>query len=311
MPLPRRKTNSVDVYAYGMLAASTLHLLSQPFPASEGYGEIRATHAMTGGEALNSSLVLSRLGLRNRLDGNWIGDNPGGKSLLGILRKTSIDVSRLRVKKGYTGAEEVVFSDAAGRTIFGNYIRINSTTRQWNIPKLRDVAGARAANIDPFFGKESEQAARYAVRLGIPFVTVDCAPESYLAIHAAVNVVSEEYREREFRGRERRALFADYQRLAEGLTVFTSGGGEILYGRRGQPAGTARAFRIDPVDTTGAGDAFRAGMVMGVYRGWPDAECIRYASALAALVCLSLPGVIHSPTRRQVEEFLASHGKEQ
>jgi sulfofructose kinase len=302
-----RKVRSTDVYAYGMVAASTLHLLSMPFPAPEGYAEIRSTHAMTGGEALNSALVLARLGLRVRLDGNWVGDNSAGQSLLALLRRTSIDSSLLRVKKSYAGAEEVVFSDAAGRTIFGNYVRINLTTRQWNVPRFGDLAGAGAASIDPFFRGESEQAAQFAVRLGIPYVTVDCAPDSYIAVHAAANVVSGEYLAREFRQRGKDEVFGEYRRRAEGLVVFTGGGGELWFARRDGPVQTARPFVLDPVDTTGAGDAFRAGMVMGMFRGWTDADCIRYASAVAALVCLSFPGVLHSPTSRQVARFLRSH----
>jgi sugar/nucleoside kinase (ribokinase family) len=57
----------LDVYAYGVIASSTLHLLSQPLPQPDGYAEIAQIHFMTGGEALNSAIVLSRLGLRVQL----------------------------------------------------------------------------------------------------------------------------------------------------------------------------------------------------------------------------------------------------
>jgi sulfofructose kinase len=301
------RARSIDIYAYGMLAASTLHRLSEPFPVAEGYGEILSTQTMTGGEALNSALVLARLGWRVRLDGNWIGDNRGGKELLAFLRRSTLDISRVRVKKGYAGAEEVVFSGPDGRTIFGNYIRVTWTTRQWNIPNAGDLNGARAACIDPFFRGESERAARLAVRLGIPYVTVDCAPDSFLAVHAAANILSGEYLDREYRSRPREDLFEEYRRTARGLVIFTGGGGGIRYGRCGEPARTAESFAIDAVDTTGAGDAFRAGMTVGVLQGWPDAASIRYASAVAALVCLSFPGVLRSPTTRQVARFLHSH----
>ena len=70
-----------DVYAYGVVSSSTLHLISDPFPQPEGYAEITQTFIMTGGEAANSSIVLSRLGQRVFLDGNWIGDTPEGQAL--------------------------------------------------------------------------------------------------------------------------------------------------------------------------------------------------------------------------------------
>jgi sugar/nucleoside kinase (ribokinase family) len=292
-----------------MLAASTLHLLSQPFPPSEGYAEIRETLQMTGGEALNSSLVLHRLGLSVRLDGNWLGDNPGGRRLLKYLRQASIDTGLLRIRKGYAGAEEVVCADSTGRTVFGNYLRINLTSRQWNIPRKSDLAGARVANIDPFFREESVLAAHHAVRLGIPFVTVDSPPDTYASIHAAINIVSREFLLREFPGYAVDTMMDVYLRQSQGLVVLTDGAADILFARRGGPVRRFRPFRIKAVDTTGAGDSFRAGMVMGLYHGWGDEEAIRYASAVAALVCLSFPGVLRSPIRRQVSDFLKTHSE--
>jgi sugar/nucleoside kinase (ribokinase family) len=72
---------SFDVYVYGVIASSTLHLLQHSFPSPDGYAEIVQTYSMTGGEALNSAIVLSRLGLRVQLDGNWLGDTTQGKHL--------------------------------------------------------------------------------------------------------------------------------------------------------------------------------------------------------------------------------------
>ena len=40
-----------DVFAYGVVSASTLYRLKGSFPEAEGYGEILDTHPMTGGEA--------------------------------------------------------------------------------------------------------------------------------------------------------------------------------------------------------------------------------------------------------------------
>ncbi len=102
-----------DVYAYGVISSSTLHLLNRPFPAPDGYAEITQSYAMTGGEAANSSIVLSRLGKTAFLDGNWIGDSAEGCSLLEILRQYAIDTTRLTIQPGYCGVREIVFSDAA------------------------------------------------------------------------------------------------------------------------------------------------------------------------------------------------------
>jgi sugar/nucleoside kinase (ribokinase family) len=125
-----------DIYSYGVILSSTLHLIHHPFPPPDGYAEIRQTYSMTGGEALNSAIVLSRLGLKVMLDGNWIGDTTDGKLLLKRIRKYNIDTRRLKVKKEYSGVREIVFSDEQSRTIFGNYIDLLSESRNMSVSPI-------------------------------------------------------------------------------------------------------------------------------------------------------------------------------
>jgi sugar/nucleoside kinase (ribokinase family) len=295
-----------DVYAYGVISSSTLHLLSQPFPAPDGYAEIAQSYAMTGGEALNSSIVLSRLGLGISvlLDGNWIGDGADGRQLLDLISSYPIDIRRLRIKKGYAGVREVVISDEHTRTIFGNYINLLSGTRKWNVPRKMDIARARLVCVDPPFRAESALVGRYATELGIPFVSIDCPYEQELADAAEAVIISGEFRARQYPQTVLAELFSEYQQRASGLVVFTVGSEEILYGRRGAPVRRFKPFAVKVIDSAGAGDSFRAGLMVGLLQGWTDEEMIRYASAVAALVCASFPGVLHSPTHPEVLEFL-------
>lgn len=296
-----------DVYAYGVIASSTLYLLSQPFPSPDGYAEITQTHSMTGGEALNSAIVLSRLGLRVQLDGNWIGDTPAGERLLATIQNYKIDTSRLRVKKGFAGVEEVVFSDDQSRTIFGNYIDLLSSTRKWNIPKKVDIAKARIVCVDPPFREESTLVGTFAVELGIPFVSVDCPYDQVLSGTAATVIISGEFRNREYPQAELAALFVEYQQRTQGLVVFTVGDDVILYGRRGAPSRRFKPYRVKVVDSAGAGDSFRAGVIYGMLQQWSDDQTIQYAAAVAGLVCASFPGVLNSPTHAEVIQFIQKH----
>lgn len=296
-----------DVYAYGVIASSTLHLLSLPFPAPDAYAEIAQTHAMTGGEALNSAIVLSRLGLRVQLDGNWIGATVDGRQLLKRIRTYDIDTQRLKVKKGYVGVREIVFSDEKSRTIFGNYIDLLSSTRKWNIPRKEDLARARVVCVDPPFQAESALVGRFAAELGKPYVTIDCPYDQELASAAAVLIISGEFRDRTYPGANLTDLFYEYQQCARGLVIFTVGGEEILYGRVGGAVTRYQPYPVKVIDSAGAGDSFRAGVIYGMLQAWNDAETIQYAAALAGLVCASFPGVLNSPTHPQVLQFIQSH----
>jgi sugar/nucleoside kinase (ribokinase family) len=44
------------------------------------------------------------------------------------------------------------------------------------------------------------------------------------------------------------------------------------------------AFPVSPVDTTGAGDSFNAGVVFGLLMEWAIPKTLRFANAVAALV---------------------------
>lgn len=297
-----------DVYAYGVIASSTLYLLSQPFPSPDSYAEIAETHYMTGGEALNSAIVLSRLGLSIQLDGNWIGDTPAGERLLGTIRRYGIDTQRLMVKKGFAGVREIVFSDEHSRTIFGNYIDLLSTTRKWNIPHKADLAKARIVCVDPPFQAESALVGKYALELGVPFVSIDCPYDQALSSAAAAVIISGEFRNREYPQAELSELFAEYQQRAQGLVVFTVGDDAILYGRRGAPSSRFKPYPVKVIDSAGAGDSFRAGVVYGMLKQWSDDQTIQYAAAVAGLVCASFPGVLNSPTHTQVMQFIHDHG---
>ncbi len=298
-----------DVYAYGVIAASTLHLLKQPFPTADGYAEIAQSYAMTGGEALNSAIVLSRLGASVQLDGNWLGDTDEGRRLLETIQGYGIDTRRLKIQKGYGGVHEIVFSDEHSRTIFGNYIDLLFTTRKWNIPRKADIARARLACIDPSFQAESELAGSYATQLGIPFVSIDCPFDQALATEAAAVIISGEFRQRGYPQAKIPELFTEYQQRAKGLVVFTVGEKAVLYGRQGGECQAFKPYTVKVVDSAGAGDSFRAGILYGMLQGWDDEQLIRYACALAAQVCASFPGVLNSPRHAQVMEFI--HNQEE
>lgn len=297
-----------DVYSYGVIASSELHLLSMPFPSPDGYAEITETHFMTGGEALNSAIVLSRLGLRVQLDGNWIGDTPAGERMLATILRYGINTQRLMVKEGFAGVREIVFSDEHSRTIFGNYVDLLSTTRKWNIPQKSDLAKAQIVCVDPPFQAESDLVGTYAVELGIPFVSIDCPYDQALSGTAAAVILSGEFRNRQYPQAELSELFAEYQQRAQGLVVFTVGDDAILYGRRGAPSRQFKPYRVKVVDSAGAGDSFRAGVIYGMLQQWSDDQTIQYAAAVAGLVCTRFPGVLNSPTHAEVMQFIQEHG---
>jgi sugar/nucleoside kinase (ribokinase family) len=68
-----------------------------------------------------------------------------------------------------------------------------------------------------------------------------------------------------------------------------------------------RAFRVNAVDTTGAGDSFAAGFVHGLLTKRPLQECLLLANATGALSATSLGGTAAQPDQETLAAFLDSH----
>lgn len=299
----------MDVYAFGHVSTGRILRLKSSFPAPDGYGEVVEDLENHSGEATGSALVLAMLGSSVRLEGNWIGDNEPCRRTLEFLHGRGIDVSGLRVEPGYPGVREIVVSDGATRTVFGRYCDLLFTTPQWDMPDVERMRGAKLAIVDPAFGDATLAVARGTVKLGIPLATCDTPPEGELAMSATILVISNEFLRREFpgsehHGKKREAMFRRYLEACPGLVVFTSGSGTTRYGRSGEDLGCIEPFRVEVVDSAGAGDSFRGGLAWASLRGMSDRDAVRFASAVAGLVCTTAPGCLHPPSLAQIEELL-------
>lgn len=65
--------------------------------------------------------------------------------------------------------------------------------------------------------------------------------------------------------------------------------------------------RVDVVDTTGAGDAFNAGLAVGLGEGRPLVDAVRFGCACGALACTKLAVIPSLPTREQATRLYDTH----
>jgi sulfofructose kinase len=68
------------------------------------------------------------------------------------------------------------------------------------------------------------------------------------------------------------------------------------------------AFKVDVVDTTGAGDVFHGAYLVGLVRGWDLRRTATFASAVSAIHCTVLGNRKGIPTMEEVEMFLRERG---
>lgn len=84
-------------------------------------------------------------------------------------------------------------------------------------------------------------------------------------------------------------------------------GEQGLVWKSGQESGALAAFRVDALDTTGAGDIFHGAFALGIAEGLEISDALRFASAAAAISCTKIGARLSAPTRAEVEEFLCSN----
>lgn len=76
---------------------------------------------------------------------------------------------------------------------------------------------------------------------------------------------------------------------------------------RGEERIHLEAFRVDALDTTGAGDSFAAGFVHGLLTERSLRDCLLLANATGALSATGLGGTAAQPDRETLSTFLRAH----
>ncbi len=297
--------HSHEVYLFGQILGTHSFLLKDGFLRPDEYSEIGEQYFLPGGETGTAATVLSSLGVSVRMDGTWIGTEVAPMLKSFYAGKTA-DLSSLT----YTdepGVMDYVVIAGLVRSPMGRFQTLfASGKRWWNIPKEEDIAGCRAAAVDPFFGRESLLAAELCCRYHVPFVTIDSPHDSVLHRQAAVNVVSKECTSQHYAGMPPEAVMEKMQQETDGLTIITRGGEEMLYGRKGEPIRRMKPFPVAVRSTLGAGDTFKAGCVYGLLHGMKDDDLVRFAGACSAVAISRFPLPLNPPKLSEVRNLIAS-----
>ncbi len=293
-----------EVYLFGQVLGTHSFLLKGGFLQPDEYAEIEAQYFLPGGETGTAAMVLDALGVTVRMDGTWIGTDVA-PMLQAFYSGKQVDLSPLRLWPDDPGVMDYVVIAGLVRSPMGRFQTLFATgDRWWSVPKETDIAGCKAAAIDPFFREESLLAAQICIKHKIPYVTIDSPHHSFLHRHAAVNVVSKECTSQHYAGMPPETVMERLQDTAEGLVILTQGGGDMLYGRRGEAVRRMPPFRVEVKSTLGAGDTFKAGCVYALLHGMTDEETVRFASACSAVAISRFPLPLNPPTLPEVKALI-------
>lgn len=237
-----------------------------------------------GGCAANVAVGLARLGVPTGI-GMSLGDDPEGKAFLVHLQRNGVDTSGITVDPGAT-ARSHFFLDPTGRY----YLFFDpGTSREW-CPAAWDFQGAAWALLTVVSRRAAVSFAQAAAAAGVRLVWQlkkdrDAFPPDVVrTIFPLCSTVimnrTESLYVQECLGLNSEA---EMLRLGPAHVVVTQGkDGAVVWGPSGAIA--VPAVPAVMVDATGAGDAFTAGFLWGLVRGWDVAQAARGGATVASFV---------------------------
>lgn len=293
-----------EVYLFGQVLGTHSFLLKDGFLQPDEYAEIREQFFLPGGETGTAATVLSSLGVSVRMDGTWIGTEVA-PMLKAFYADKQVDLSPLHFMEDDPGVMDYVVIAGLVRSPMGRFQTLfSSGKRWWSVPQEKDIVGCKVAAIDPFFGKESLLAMELCLQHGIPYVTIDSPHDAPLHQNAAVNVVSKECISQHYAGMKLEEVMKSLTETSSGLTILTQGGGDMLYGRKGEAVHRMKPFSVEVKSTLGAGDTFKAGCVYGLLHGMSDKNLVCFASACSAVAISRFPLPLHPPTLEEAQGLI-------
>jgi sulfofructose kinase len=296
----------VDVVGLGESSLDHVNLLPLT-PGAPGVPtklRINSTFDSCGGQVATMLAAGSALGLRTRYLGP-LGNDHNGQRIRAELARHGVDLAGLIVHEAASRFAIILVDESTGeRTVLWH--------RDSRLALEEDeihagMLDARALHVDGVDEPAAIRAAQLASELGL-LVTCDLdrvtdrTPElvalvtrPVLAEHVPEALTGERDPERGLR---------KLRKKHNGVLCVTLGtsGSMALDGDR---LVHVPAFSVHAVDTTGAGDVFRAAYVYGVLAGWATPDVLRYANAAAAISCTRLGAISAAPTPAEVDRMLA------
>lgn len=283
----------MKVLCIGIYVADVLAKPIDKLPERGKLELINNVELHTGGCPSNTGIGLARLGIKTGAMGK-IGQDGFGDFILNKLRSEKIDIKGMkRDKKANTSFTFVMIHSDAERSFF-HYMGANAIFSEkdidYSVVRKYDIVHVAGTNLMPGFdGLPTARFFKKAKKMG-KITSMDTAWNSTIDWYK-VSGPSLPYLDffvpsieeaRMIAGKEAPEDVADFL-MKKGVKVVG-----LKMGSKGSYVATKEGrwhfpvFKTKCVDSTGAGDAFAAGFLAGVARGWEMKECARLGNAVGA-----------------------------
>lgn len=259
----------------------------------------RAGGRFSGGKGLNQAVAAARSGARTRFCA-VVGQDEAADVLERTLAEAGVEAAIRRSAVAPTGVAHVLALDDGDNSII---VAAGANAELSAADAVAGVAGAAVVLVQLEVPVASVAAALQAGRAAGALTILNAAPaqEAAIAMLSDVDVlVVNETECIELGGIDR--LHA----AGAATIVRTQGAGGVTLHRGGQDPLHLDAFRIEPVDTTGAGDAFCGALAAALAQGESIEAALVRASAAGAVVAQHLGATTPVLSAASIAELVAS-----
>ncbi len=299
-----------DVISIGAVLVDMIALVDE-FPKKDGESFVQDFKLMPGGAAANVAVTCSRLGLKTAFSGKIGKDNFGDILLDDLaLEKVHVQDTVIIDKAVNTGSCYICVNKEGDRMIMAYSgaadllslddlpLDVLSKAKWAHLSDMRNVASIEAL-------LESDLDINFSMSPGA-LIAQNPSRAFRLAQHAKLIVGSRDEMSQIFRCSEDEldVITSDFIKEKPGKIIAITKGSEgaTIYSEQG--VDNIPIFKVPVVDTTGAGDAFSAGMLYALTKGKTPKEAGRIAAACSAL-CIQEIGARSGPkNRKELVKFL-------
>jgi sulfofructose kinase len=279
--------SKVDVVGVGLNATDTLIPVAH-YPARGSKVEFGSAKVLPGGQVATAMIACQQWGLRTRYIGK-VGDDGAAELHRAEFARFGVE-AHLFTAPGCSSQQAFILVDDSGeRTVLWKRderltLRPGELQRDW-------IVNSGALHVDGHDTAAAATAADWARAAGVSVIAD--LDELYPGVEKLLQSVDCLITSRDIPGRLmeepdlRKSLPALWKRFGCQLTGATLGEEGVL-AWDGTRFHYATAFRVQTVDTTGAGDIFHAGFIYGLLQGWPLPRQLDFACAAAAINCTAV-----------------------
>ena len=313
LKIPTTESKPFDVAGFGLNSIDLLAVVAE-HPAPNSKQRLQRFMHMPGGQIATAMSACAKLGLNTTYVGSF-GSDPLGAMSRNSLLDAGVDVSSSRVVQGATNQFAIILVDARSgeRTVLWDR-HPALTFEAADVPRAAVTSG-RMLIVDCHETAAATHAARYAREARVPtIVDVEKVRPGIADLLQQIDVI---IAAQDFPGALTgyedvgRALDAMSQEFSSARLVCATLGEEGSLARCDGREIRTPSFKVDCVDSTGAGDVFRGAFAAACLL-MPDADVedvLNYANAVAALNCRALGARGGLPTRVEVEQLLCAHAR--